>query len=188
MKKANRTLGESSSVYPAARKKKGGRKDQNENVSKLMFNIQQTMTLDPCRRFTFGITIENTNMRLWFCSRATPIVSEAFDFTTAIKPLTHIFLSLMEVAQVLYKVRKLSDVFTVLIDGAKVLRWIHGCGWVHRDISPGNLYLYEGRDLVGDLEYAKQKNLDAVDERRIGTPDFMAAEAVALGRRKAKEP
>ncbi|KAL5525400.1 hypothetical protein ACEPAF_9270 [Sanghuangporus sanghuang] len=354
-------------------KKKGGRKDQNENVSKLMFNIQQTMTLDPCRRFTFGITIENTKMRLWFCSRATPIVSEAFDFTTAIKPLTHVFLSLMfaskeelgwdptirpfikdngqrayridvrdeiyeteqllsdysadalvsqaarvwkvrhvasgeryvlkdvwldddrdvehniyeailrdiedkygvnarrdaaphlltpiahcfvrvngvddhttdiimrgfspsmkhrlkvrvkkaksytdlggssdadvqsiwrelkapfprclhrrkvhrrkhyriifrEVAQVLYKVRKLSDVFTVLIDGAKVLKWIHGCGWVHRDISPGNLYLYEGRGLVGDLEYAKQRSLDAVDERRIGTPDFMAAEAVA---------
>ncbi|KAL5520224.1 hypothetical protein ACEPAG_9437 [Sanghuangporus baumii] len=354
-------------------KKKGGRKDQNENVSKLMFNIQQTMTLDPCRRFTFGITIENTNMRLWFCSRATPIVSEAFDLTTAIKPLTYVFLSIMfaskeelgwdptirpfikdngqrayritvrdeiyeteqllsdysadalvsqaarvwkvrhvasgdryvlkdvwldddrdvehniheailrdiedkygvnarqdaashlltpiahcfvringaddhttdiimrgfspsmkhrlkvrvkkaknytdlvgssdedrqsiwrelkapfprclhrrkiyrrkhyrivfrEVAQVLYKVRHLSDVFTVLIDGAKVLKWIHGCGWVHRDISPGNLYLYEGRGLVGDLEYAKQRNLDAVDERRIGTPDFMAAEAVA---------
>jgi hypothetical protein len=26
---------------------------------------------------------------------------------------------------------------------------------VHRDISDGNVYLYEGRGLIGDLEYAK---------------------------------
>lgn len=53
---------------------------RSQNVSKLTFNIHHTMAVDPCRRFTFGITIEKTSMRLWFCSRATPFVSEPFDF------------------------------------------------------------------------------------------------------------
>ena len=43
-----------------------------------------------------------------------------------------------------------------------VLRVIHKAGWVHRDLSAGNLYLYtdpvtgEKRGLVGDLELAKR--------------------------------
>lgn len=31
----------------------------------------------------------------------------------------------------------------------------HGSGWVHRDISAANVYLYEGRGILGDLEFAK---------------------------------
>ncbi|KAL5479078.1 hypothetical protein ACEPAI_2366 [Sanghuangporus weigelae] len=352
-------------------KKTRNNREQNENVSKLMFNIQQTMTLDPCRRFTFGITIENTEMRLWFCSRATPVVSQTFDFTTDVKLLTRVFLSFAfaskeqlgwdptmqpffrssgerayrikienetyetesmlsdfstdalvshatrvwtvrhvpsqvsyvlkdvwldedrdpehiirgtilaeiqkkygvgvrqeaashlltpvahwfvpingehdhttdimmrgytpsmkhrfkirvkkatgiddsatsngdtqssrrelrapfprclhrrkvyrrkhyrvlfkEVAQDLYRVRTLSEAFTVLKDGTKVMKWIHGCGWVHRDISAGNLYLYNGRGLIGDFEYAKRRNTDISKELPTGTPDFTSVEAV----------
>ena len=44
------------------------------------------------------------------------------------------------------------------------LKWIHGAGWVHRDLSVGNLYLYEGRGLIGDFEYAKRKNTGVEDE------------------------
>ena len=36
------------------------------------------MTVDPCRRFVFGITVERYAMRLWFCSRAMVICSEPF--------------------------------------------------------------------------------------------------------------
>ena len=50
------------------------------------------------------------------------------------------------------------------IDWFIALKWIHGAGWVHRDLSVGNLYLYEGRGLIGDFEYAKRKNTDVEDE------------------------
>ena len=36
-----------------------------------------------------------------------------------------------------------------------VFRFLHGSGWVHRDVSVGNMYLYEGRGVLGDLEFAK---------------------------------
>ena len=52
-------------------------------------------------------------------------------------------------------------------DKYPVLEWIHGCGWVHRDISVGNLYFLDGRGLVGDLEYAKRRNYGVKRERRV---------------------
>lgn len=42
--------------------------------------MQQTMRYDPCRRFTFGFTIENREMRIWYASRADILVSTPFDF------------------------------------------------------------------------------------------------------------
>lgn len=47
------------------------------------------------------------------------------------------------------------------------LRIINKAGWVHRNISPGNIYLYidpvteERRGLIGDLEYAKRVGTSA---------------------------
>ncbi|KAL5520237.1 hypothetical protein ACEPAG_9450 [Sanghuangporus baumii] len=344
-----------------------------KNARRIISNIQLAMVRDPSRRFCFGITIENTSLRLWFCSRASPVVSKSFDFSNDLDLLIHVFLSLAfaskeelgwdptfrpferqdgrlvyhidigeetyetdsvlsknsanqlvghatrvwivhrlgsdvqyvlkdawteddqkpehlvhemllhdvedkfgaevrqkvashlltpiahclvcvngeedhttnvmmrgympsfkeqyrinvenlgnhdddnaspteigveglgrgdlkdplswynplrrilrrkhyrvvfkEIAKPLSTVRKLPDVFTVLSDSAKVLKWIHGAGWVHRDLSVGNLYLYGEHGLIGDLEYAKLKNTDVEHELLIGTPDFIAVEA-----------
>jgi hypothetical protein len=38
------------------------------------------MRTDARRRFTFGITIENTKTRAWFCCRQVVLVSEQFNF------------------------------------------------------------------------------------------------------------
>ncbi|KAL5496161.1 hypothetical protein ACEPAH_3078 [Sanghuangporus vaninii] len=348
-----------------------------KNARKIVSNIQLAMVRDPGRRFSFGITVENTSMRLWFCSRASPVVSKPFDFSKDLDLLFHVFLSLAfaskeelgwdttvrpftrrdgsrayridvgdeiyetlevvskssadelvghstrvwivhrqgsdvprvlkdvwieedqkpehfireillhevkekygaearqemashlltpvahclvrvngkedhtgnvmmrgytptfkdkyrvnvenlgkcndddmnpsteigignlrrgnlkdplnwynpvrrilhrkhyrivfeEVAESLRAVQNMADAFTVLSDSTKdrvALKFIHGAGWVHRDLSVGNLYLYEGRGLIGDLEYAKQKNYDAEHELLTGTPHFMAVEA-----------
>ena len=43
--------------------------------------MKHLMWDDPChRRATFGMTIENTMTRLWFCCRSSVVVSEPFDF------------------------------------------------------------------------------------------------------------
>ena len=84
-----------------------------------------------------------------------------------------------EVAVPYYKLRKTGAMIKVIIDtveseydilyiwiysndDSKALLYLHEAGWVHRDISVGNLYLYtdpvsrKKRGLVGDLEYAKK--------------------------------
>ncbi|KAI5115129.1 hypothetical protein M0805_009733, partial [Coniferiporia weirii] len=66
---------------------------RDDNVGKQVFHMQYLMCLDPCRRSTFGITIENCNMRLWFCSRAVVLVSECFNFRTDLETLVRVFLS-----------------------------------------------------------------------------------------------
>jgi hypothetical protein len=38
------------------------------------------MNVDRRRRFAFGITIENTDTRIWFCCRQTVLVTRRFNF------------------------------------------------------------------------------------------------------------
>ena len=38
------------------------------------------MNVDRRRRFAFGVTIENTDMRIWFCCRQIVFVTHRFDF------------------------------------------------------------------------------------------------------------
>ena len=50
---------------------------------------------------------------------------------------------------------------------------IHKAGWVHRDLSTGNLYLYIDpvnglkRGLIGDFEFAKKVGSGGRHEKRI---------------------
>ena len=38
------------------------------------------MNIDRRRRFAFGVTIENTDTRIWFCCRQIVFVTHCFDF------------------------------------------------------------------------------------------------------------
>ncbi|KAE9395583.1 hypothetical protein BT96DRAFT_861761, partial [Gymnopus androsaceus JB14] len=66
-----------------------------------------------------------------------------------------------------------------------VLVILYNAGWVHRDLSAGNVYWYaEGsRGLLGDFEYTKLRASDIAHEIRskwpLGTPYFMAAETLS---------
>ncbi len=54
--------------------------DKNaRKVTQSMFNC---MYQDPRRRFTYGYTIEDTSMKLWFCDRSQLLVSTPYDFIT----------------------------------------------------------------------------------------------------------
>ena len=56
-----------------------------------------------------------------------------------------------------------------------VLQVIHKAGWVHRDLSIGNLYLYIDpvsgmkRGLIGDFEFAKKVGNGGRHDKRIVT-------------------
>lgn len=51
-----------------------------KNEDKIIWSMHHVMQRDPCRRFTFGITIENTHMRVWLSNRSTITMAEDFDF------------------------------------------------------------------------------------------------------------
>ena len=38
------------------------------------------MNVDHRRRFAFGVTIENTDTRIWFCCRQIVFITDCFDF------------------------------------------------------------------------------------------------------------
>ncbi|KAN0109363.1 hypothetical protein V8E52_009407 [Russula decolorans] len=61
-------------------KKKDKAADLNDDVRKCLWNLQQVMRDDPRRRFSFGITIQNSTTRVWFCCRSFVVVSKEFDF------------------------------------------------------------------------------------------------------------
>ncbi|KAJ3795390.1 hypothetical protein GGU11DRAFT_747092 [Lentinula aff. detonsa] len=69
-------------------------RDENDDFAKLVYDMEQILALDPCRRFTFGTTIENCTTRLWFLSRATLLRTKPFDFMKDRRQLVRIFLSL----------------------------------------------------------------------------------------------
>ncbi|KAJ3768090.1 hypothetical protein FB446DRAFT_295570 [Lentinula raphanica] len=65
-----------------------------EDFSKVVYDMEQVLARDPCRRFTFGTTIENRTTRMWFLSRAYLLRSTSFDFMMDRRLLVHLFLSL----------------------------------------------------------------------------------------------
>ncbi|KAF5386289.1 hypothetical protein D9757_008620 [Collybiopsis confluens] len=83
----------------------------------------------------------------------------------------------------LYSEMSLHTVFKTLSDLVTALDIVHRSGWVHRDISCGNVYWLhnpiEGlpRGILGDFEYAKRRDDETEHEKRTGTSEFMAFEA-----------
>ncbi|KAG6327945.1 hypothetical protein ID866_11144 [Astraeus odoratus] len=56
------------------------------------------------------------------------------------------------------------------------LQILHDAGWIHRDVSPGNLLRIGNSVKIADLEYAKRLDSAESHEIRTGTMDFMACE------------
>ncbi|KAL1742347.1 hypothetical protein HDZ31DRAFT_43457 [Schizophyllum fasciatum] len=53
--------------------------DATDNHQKVIWNMFQTLRSDARRRFVFGVTFENTTVRLWHMNREVTMVSEPFD-------------------------------------------------------------------------------------------------------------
>ena len=51
-----------------------------QNVLKILWSLHHIMNVDRRRRFAFGVTIEITDTRIWFCCRQIVFVTHRFDF------------------------------------------------------------------------------------------------------------
>ncbi|KAG9018847.1 hypothetical protein FRB90_008960 [Tulasnella sp. 427] len=88
-----------------------------------------------------------------------------------------------DVCEALHDVRRLRDVGTALQDCVFGLQLMFVAGWVHRDISSGNLYARrvgnEVQGILADLEYAKlfePEPPNSSSDPKTGTAYFMAVE------------
>ncbi|KAG8938392.1 hypothetical protein FRC04_008941 [Tulasnella sp. 424] len=90
-----------------------------------------------------------------------------------------------EVCEALHDVRTLDDVAIALRDCVFALQLMFVAGWVHRDISTGNIYAFRGpksedtRGILADLEYAKPfkpGDVEGSSDPKTGTAYFMAVE------------
>ena len=53
-----------------------------QNMKKIVYAMANCIRDDPRRRFTYGYTIEGSDMRLWYCDRARIVTTQSFDFTS----------------------------------------------------------------------------------------------------------
>ncbi|KAK7042903.1 hypothetical protein VNI00_008638 [Paramarasmius palmivorus] len=72
----------------------GSRWCTDDNIARLVGNVRGLLGSDPTRRFTYGLTIEDTDLRVWFFSRSHVYVTEALDIHQDAKALVYFVLAL----------------------------------------------------------------------------------------------
>ncbi|CAE7175721.1 unnamed protein product [Rhizoctonia solani] len=98
-------------------------------------------------------------------------------------PCQHYRIVFEEIGQPVHDLRKFTDIFTAIQGGWEGLYAMHLCGYVHRDVSSGNILLVPAsgqlgeRGVIMDLEYAKKIDAtSAPHDEATGTTPFMATE------------
>ncbi|KAF9819009.1 hypothetical protein IEO21_02423 [Rhodonia placenta] len=66
-----------------------------QDVRKVIWSMHHCMREDARRRFTYGLTIENRTMRMWFGSRTELLVSKPIDFMSEHHKVVHFFVAMM---------------------------------------------------------------------------------------------
>ncbi|KAJ3557295.1 hypothetical protein NM688_g1549 [Phlebia brevispora] len=80
-----------------------------------------------------------------------------------------------EVGEPLGDATSLSAVYSALLDVLNGLRALHKSGWVHRDLSIGNVLIVDGVGKLTDLEYAASE-AKQTKPGKIGTAYYVAVE------------
>ncbi|EED77333.1 predicted protein [Postia placenta Mad-698-R] len=70
-----------------------------QDVRKVIWSMHHCMREDARRRFTYGLTIENRTMRMWFCSRIELLVSKPLDFMSEHHKVVHFFVAMIYAAE-----------------------------------------------------------------------------------------
>ncbi|KAJ3559785.1 hypothetical protein NM688_g130 [Phlebia brevispora] len=91
------------------------------------------------------------------------------------KRQVHYRIVFKEVGTPLHDVTSLATVYKALGDVTYGLKALHMCGWVHGDISTGNILVCDRIARIADFEYATQKD-ERKQHDRIGTHHFLPVE------------
>ncbi|GJE97362.1 hypothetical protein PsYK624_135780 [Phanerochaete sordida] len=81
-----------------------------------------------------------------------------------------------EMGTTIMEVGTFTQAFSALGQVIKALKILHKYGWVHRDISSGNILVVANTAKLADVEYAKRETDDSMHDVRTGTLFFMATE------------
>ncbi|KAJ7178040.1 hypothetical protein C8R46DRAFT_1075652 [Mycena filopes] len=65
-----------------------------DNIRKVIWSCHNTLRADARRRFTFGITVEDGQTRIWYFSRSCAMATKPFDFIEDPRTLIRVILSL----------------------------------------------------------------------------------------------
>ncbi|KAJ7094057.1 hypothetical protein B0H15DRAFT_929501, partial [Mycena belliarum] len=101
--------------------------------------------------------------------------------TPGYSPRKHYRVVFKEVGVAVEALESLTDLLRALADATQALRLLHLLGFVHRDVSAGNIILVDGVGKLCDLEYLKSfKGSPSPNfcDRRISTPEYTSIEVV----------
>ncbi|KAJ7625021.1 hypothetical protein DFH06DRAFT_745973 [Mycena polygramma] len=73
---------------------KSMRTPMESNEHELIWSCQDVLRDDPCRRFSFGVTLDGAELRMWFFSRAEELVSSPLNWVKEVSALIQIFVRL----------------------------------------------------------------------------------------------
>ncbi|KAJ7604115.1 hypothetical protein DFH06DRAFT_1487807 [Mycena polygramma] len=94
-------------------------------------------------------------------------------------PRKHYRIVFKELGVSLDRLQSMSEIFKALADATRALSLLHRLGLVHRDVSAGNILLYNGMGRLTDLEYLE--SMESIPSRAglpgIGTPEYTSFEA-----------
>ncbi|KAJ7094079.1 hypothetical protein B0H15DRAFT_971330, partial [Mycena belliarum] len=94
-------------------------------------------------------------------------------------PRKHYRIVFKELGVAIIEMDSIADVMRALADATRALSLLHRLGFVHRDVSSGNILLVDGVGKLSDLEYLKSYKGEAgllLCDPDIGTPEYTAVE------------
>ncbi|KAK7042403.1 hypothetical protein R3P38DRAFT_3178961 [Favolaschia claudopus] len=76
-------------------KLQSSRAPSDSNEDELIQSCQKALCIDPCRPFSFGVTLDGDELRIWFFSRSHELASSSFNGISEASKLIRVVLSLV---------------------------------------------------------------------------------------------
>jgi tRNA A-37 threonylcarbamoyl transferase component Bud32 len=142
---------------------------------------------------TNAVSYEQNILNNIFANETTNYLLDSFTVSIdtknkeTITPTCHTVLVFIYLETSLFKEQKSkqNDYLSITIDYLKILKLVHSKNYVHRDISPGNLVVYNGKGMIIDFGAARLLQKDEIKNgvkyAGMGTPKFWSVHYMETG-------